>query len=230
MPRHDPDEPIFTDHEKHGVAPDGRIYVDRAFCTRTLLETFRSDVVFFGFLTIGSLLLLVPGILMTRELLRPGYHWALRLFLLPVCLSPFFAAGCILLFFLLSAHLLVQIKKGNLHVMTDTVVRVREGWSLAGIRSLETTKKQVFLTERIDLWEQVDRASGYFVFDYRYRYRNPVTIVSFAHAKGFQLYGHDHPISLVNVRDVFLIVSVGRRPLFRRACLWFDTRKYVWKD
>ena len=230
MPRHDPDEPIFTDHEKHGVAPDGRIYVDRAFCTRTLLENFRSEAVFFGLLTVGSLLPLTLGILLTRALLREGYHWLVNLLLLPVYLAPIFATGSILLCFLLSVHLLVQIKKGNLHVMTDTVVRVREGWSLAGIRSLDMMKKQVFLTDRIDLWEQMDRASDYFAFDYRPRNHSPVTTVSFAHAKGFQLYGHDHPISLVNVRDVFLIVSVGRRPLFRRACLWFDTRKYVWKD
>ena len=234
MPRHDPDEPIFVDSEKPAVAPDGRIYVDRAFCYRAMQKRIRISLVkrvaALVALTLSGIPLFLLLYIISYGENRPTMRTVVSV-LLALYLSVMLAIGGAALFY---RSLLFHARDGDFTVMTDTVVRVRETWSLAGQGVLDTLAEQVFLIEKINwrFYYREKTLSNRWTarLEYRNRYATPVTTVSFAHAKGFQLYGHDHPISLVNVRDVFLIVSVGRRPLFRRACLWFDTRKYVWKD
>ena len=212
-----------TDETDVGTAPDGRIYIDRAFCLRLLRENALAKL---KFRLVVAFLILLGGAILFLILFsiasHPGENPSVRV--VAYVLSGVFLF-CFCLVLLSVARLARQFRQatnGEMSVETDQVTSLRES-SMDYRPFRHEIDREIFLVTKPDP-ENPKYRLGYA------GWHRPTTTIFFRNSKKVRIAYVNLPIEMINVGDTFYIVRAGKSTRSRRVDLCFDTRKYVWKD
>ena len=187
--------------ENAGTAPDGRIYMDRARCRELLMNETKYR--FFSSLA-------VFGVMLFLCLLSALAFYTASQTSDPLARGVWILAGV--------PPILYAVVTGVLVVRRATrFLRARKG-----VFSVETDE----IAGRATRWKYSRIVNGVLLIS-----RRPVcyTYVWFRKNGKIVLNG-DAPIETVNTRDTVYVVRAGKSTRSRRVDLWFNTRKYVWKE
>ena len=198
-----------TDETDVGTAPDGRIYMDRERCRKMLVSSVGTRLSLYTFLFALSFLVSPLSALFFHTAAQTTS--VLRVFAILLGAGLLLNLLAFLILFIKWLILFLRARKGIYQVETDEVCRVvcRRMWfTPVWAASHEFYRRRMHYS----FWE-----------------RKYITIISFR-KKGRIILPGEVTVDSANTRDTFYIVRAGKSSRSHRIDLWFDTRKYVWKD